>query len=116
MQQGDAFDEGNFFKVERVDGSVYEGPLDKDKEPHGKGVEKRNGGEYEYHGDWVHGAKQGDGMERDSLKGEEYVGDFHANLRHGKGKLVRGDGYEYEGDWAQNLPHGEGREKYQTGD
>ena len=55
-------------------------------------------------------------MERDSLKGEEYVGDFHANLRHGKGKLVRGDGYEYEGDWAQNLPHGEGREKYQTGD
>ena len=38
MQQGDAFDEENFFKVERVDGSVYEGPLDKDNEPHGKGV------------------------------------------------------------------------------
>ena len=38
VQQGDAFDEENFFKVERVDGSVYEGPLDKDNEPHGKGV------------------------------------------------------------------------------
>ncbi len=74
MQQGDAFDEENFFKVERTDGSVYEGPLDNKNEPHGKGVETRNNGEYEYQGDWVHGEKEGQGLERDTLKGEEYVG------------------------------------------
>lgn len=69
MQQGDAFDEENFFKVERKDGSTYEGPLDGKNEPHGEGKETRNDGEYEYQGDWVHGEKEGEGVEKDTLKG-----------------------------------------------
>ena len=36
---GDAFDDDGLFRVERVDGSIYEGQLDKDNFPHGQGKE-----------------------------------------------------------------------------
>ncbi len=65
-------------------------------------------GEYEYRGDWVHGVKEGNGVEKDRRRGEVYNGKFKGGRREGQGALVRGDGYAYDGLWMENLPHGKG--------
>ena len=92
------------FKIERGDGSEYEGPLDEEERPHGHGVEKKDSGKYEYKGEWNHGIKEGHGGEKDERRGEVYNGTFKGGLRNGQGALVRGDGYSYEGEWLDNMP------------
>jgi hypothetical protein len=40
------------------------------------------------------------------------VGEFHQNQKHGRGRLIFGDGSVYAGQFVSHLPQGEGNFEY----
>ena len=45
----------------------------------------------------------------DKEKGEDYVGDYDMDLKHGNGKMTYSDGSYYEGEWKNDKMHGKGK-------
>ncbi|KAK3728609.1 hypothetical protein QZH41_011691, partial [Actinostola sp. cb2023] len=87
-------------------GATYEGNWDLDS-PHGsEGVYVDQASDYIYEGDWVHGRKEGRGIEKTASS--SYEGDFKANVRHGKGLETLEGGIVFEGKWRDNRKVGEG--------
>ena len=50
----------------------------------------------------------------DKEKGEEYVGEYSKDKKHGQGRMKFGDGSSYHGEWRDDMMHGKGR--YETSD
>lgn len=112
-------------------GDVYEGRF-RDGRRDGRGVLMKAKNEFMYDGDWRDGVMHGDGeiIWNKHPEYSRYVGEFHENIRQGrgmletkdgiiykghfingtmiKGRMILPDGSMYEGDVKGNFPHGTG--------
>lgn len=52
----------------------------------------------------------------DSLESREYVGDFYAGKKHGKGVMTWANGDVYDGDWLDGNMTGKGKFTWANGD
>jgi len=103
----------NLFDVEFDATDSYEGHVDNEGKPHGRGkMIYATGAVYE--GDWVHGEWEGEG----SLlyaNGTVYVGGWKNGKRHGFGNHYLSNGLHYQGEFMDGDSHGPGRLFYQSG-
>lgn len=85
---------------------MYDGFLDEEGRPHGKGTLKGPLGTYI--GTFEHGLKSGQG--RFSYKSNvAYEGDYKNDKKNGNGTLFGADGkISYCGEFKDGLPHGKG--------
>ena len=109
----------------------YEGELDDNGEPHGRGKMMHLDGTYEgefqhgliisnkgtykwsdgssYKGEWKNNEMHGKGIQKWSDGSVQYDGEWKDNLWHGKGTYKWPDGtVEYDGEWKDNEYHGKG--------
>ncbi|GHT97317.1 hypothetical protein FACS1894126_1140 [Alphaproteobacteria bacterium] len=122
-----------YFEGKVLEGS-YEGSLNAQKIPHGKGVltfistGKRYEGEWangtrtgkgtlllpnktkEYTGDWVNDAKEGTGT-YNLDDGRVYIGQFKGDKMDGEGTMTYSNGKVYSGHWKEDKRDGEGTTK-----
>ncbi|KAJ1619913.1 hypothetical protein T492DRAFT_848203 [Pavlovales sp. CCMP2436] len=92
-------------------GAKYEGAVNADKKPHGRGAWTMAGCRYE--GDWLEGRPSGGGSGRlqDAGGALRYDGELLNGVCHGFGTLVcERAGVSYTGQWANGAPHGRGRQ------
>ena len=99
-----------YTKIPYFNGDIYEGQVLNDKKD-GEGVyycankEKRTN--YEYHGMWREGVREGHG--KCYYYNEDlYVGDWKADKRHGFGELFTRKQERYKGMWKNNMKDGKG--------
>jgi hypothetical protein len=52
--------------------------------------------------------REGNGYHLNKVTKDNYIGTFLNNRKHGKGRMIYGDGSTYSGDFAYDVPHGEG--------
>ena len=57
-------------------------------------------------GEWIHGRKEGRGVEK-TISGT-YDGDFKAGKKDGQGTMVLPNGNKYIGQWENDTKHGIG--------
>ncbi|XP_043779865.1 MORN repeat-containing protein 1 isoform X3 [Cervus elaphus] len=83
---------------------------------HGRGKLLFKDGSY-YEGDFVDGEITGEGCRHWALTGhgclvdadgQVYLGSFHDNKRHGRGRMIFRNGDEYEGNWVRDQRQGHG--------
>eukprot|EP01126_Amoeba_proteus_P043683 TRINITY_DN4808_c0_g3_i2.p1 TRINITY_DN4808_c0_g3~~TRINITY_DN4808_c0_g3_i2.p1 ORF type:complete len:945 (+),score=204.11 TRINITY_DN4808_c0_g3_i2:92-2926(+) len=92
------------------DGTSYVGTW---KHDYWNGVGKLTTKQFTYSGTFVRGMFEGKGRQEfhDDLHNVEsvYDGNFHSNLRHGKGKFTSKTGYvlSYDGDWQDGIQEGQ---------
>ena len=96
------------------DGEItYEGELDKNGKPHGRGKKMYPWGNYD--GSWQHGKYYGEGTLKYTYG--KYEGQFKDDKKHGKGTYTRSDGsVEYDGEWKDSMRHGRGTYNDKNGD
>lgn len=80
--------------------ATYEGDVDPQNQPHGKGQMTFSANEY-YSGGWVNGKRQGYGVYQ-FANGDRYEGYFYNNLRHGEGKQILANGTVHSGVFERN--------------
>lgn len=81
----------------------YQGEVDSDGRPHGKGLAIYEQNSY-YYGDWSHGVRSGSGNWF-----RFYIG--QRNKTNAMGKYMA---HSYSGKWANDLPNGDGAEHYEV--
>eukprot|EP00986_Skeletonema_menzelii_P012298 scaffold6723_cov73-Skeletonema_menzelii.AAC.1 len=91
---------------------LYEGGLDDNEKPHGRGKWMCSNGTYE--GEWKNGLRNGVGTFK-WTSGSSYEGEWKDNKKHGRGTYKWSDGRSYEGEWKDNNFHGKGIEKNSDG-
>lgn len=97
--------------VGRFQTHVYEGLVDEQQQPHGKG--KLTVGNTVFEGEFLHGKMHGFGRLVRAY-GDEYEGEFRDNLYHGKGVLISKEHYgllvqRYEGQFEKGMKSGSGK-------
>ena len=96
---------------------VYEGELDENGKPHGRGKWMYPDGTYD--GGWKHGLAEGEGtLKWTDADGEqyEYKGGWKDDKYHGKGTYKWADGRSYEGHWKDDKKNGHGVMTYANQD
>ncbi|GHS91484.1 hypothetical protein AGMMS49949_01970 [Alphaproteobacteria bacterium] len=91
----------------------YEGAVNKNGKPHGKGVLKYDDGRI-YDGEWVNGKEHGTGT-LTKPDGSTYKGDWVKGKKHGTGILTTADGSTDKGDWVNGKRQGKGEQTYKDG-
>merc|ERR1712038_2179112 len=91
----------------------YDGDVDDDQLPHGKGKKVYASGAI-YEGEWEHGLRHGTGTLYTS-NGNRYEGDWKKDEMHGKGILTYVFGDYHEGGFEHNHRSGKGRYVYTNG-
>lgn len=86
----------------------YEGERDKEGRPHGKGVLSDEFGVL-YEGDFVHGKREGKGIEYDERGYVSYVGEWKEDERNGIGSEYVCNQIVYDGEWKGGRANGFGR-------
>ena len=99
---------------EYANGDVYEGML-QDGKFEGYGIYRWADGSV-YQGYFHDGLQEREGTAFYQEKRNEYKGDWHLGMRHGKGVLHMANGDTYEGDWANDQRTGFGVYRSTTGD
>ena len=66
-------------------------------------------------GTFADGALEGSGMRKNLFRKWTYIGDFHAGLPEGKGRIAQEDGTVYDGDWVAGTQDGVGRFEFPSG-
>ena len=108
--------------IKLANGSIYDGELNEQGQPHGKGYLDSPsatgcGRRDRYEGEFKNGKKDGFGYMSYELNGAnaEYEGEWRDDKRCGKGKYcyyTMGGGashdYKYEGEWLDDKEHGQG--------
>ena len=61
----------------------------------------------EYVGEWQHNRKHGRGTYTET-SGRKYVGDWRVNMMHGKGTYTLANGSKYVGEWKDGKQNGQG--------
>ena len=79
---------------------VYNGDVNYNNDPHGKGEYVWNDGD-RYYGDWSYGNRTGNGK-YPWPDGGWYEGEYQDGLRHGQGVRVHPDGTRQEGRWEKD--------------
>lgn len=110
-QDGAGRTEDPLWSLTLFDGSLYSGFLHNGV-PHGRGVLVDASNNSEYTGDFVDGAKEGNGEEK-YPDGSCYRGSFFEGKRNGEGSLSQPNGYHvletlYEGEWTDDAITGHG--------
>eukprot|EP00730_Choanoeca_flexa_P007175 TRINITY_DN12290_c0_g1_i1.p4 TRINITY_DN12290_c0_g1~~TRINITY_DN12290_c0_g1_i1.p4 ORF type:complete len:136 (+),score=4.43 TRINITY_DN12290_c0_g1_i1:2378-2785(+) len=82
---------------------IYHGQVNKNGQPHGKGVLHYFDGVYK--GEFQNGQMTGQGYRR-YLNSNSYIGHFEHGERSGRGRLIEADGSRYEGPFVNSLKHG----------
>jgi len=105
-------------------GDVYVGDF-KDGQRHGYGIYTSVQG-HRYEGEWFADQRHGIGTltfatKSSDGKGEPkwagtYQGEWHQNLKQGKGVFKYQNGDVYEGSWSKGMKHGAGIYTYSSGD
>ena len=104
-------------------GNVYEGQWSRGKR-HGEGTMRWLTSNESYTGQWKNGIQHGCGTHTWYLQRvpgsqyplrNEYIGDFNASLRHGRGKFFFASGAVYSGEWESNKKHGWGKFIFKNG-
>lgn len=90
----------------------YEGELNDNGKPHGRGKWIYSDGTYE--GYWQNGVKHGIGTYK-WADGRLYEGNFKADKRHGTGTYKWSDGSTYVGEWIDDARNGTGTCNYKYG-
>lgn len=88
-------------QLENTDQYYYNGDVDSEGKPHGKGLAIYEDNSY-YYGDWVNGVRSGEGTWF-----KFYIG--KKNKTNAMGKYMA---HSYAGAWAGDLPNGQGAEHY----
>lgn len=78
----------------------YTGPVDKDGQPHGKGLAKFSQGDT-YEGDFVHGTFEGECTYLNHAEGDRFMGTYKNNARE-QGTYVWQDGSYFTGTFRDN--------------
>ncbi|CAF1420917.1 unnamed protein product [Adineta ricciae] len=104
---------------------IYEGELDNEDRPHGRGVYTHHteAGEVQvgvYDGEWQNGKKHGEGAHH-YRNGDVYNGSWQNGLRHGHGtytyhKKTANQSVKYVGNWENDQKHGKGTMTFSNGD
>jgi len=106
-------------KIRYEEGS-YEGEIDANKVPQGKGTFQYRGdddnGRLIYEGEWMNKAAHGFGVMK-WQNGDRYEGDWSGGLRSGAGRYSsKATGGAYEGTYANDLKCGNGKYEFSNGD
>jgi hypothetical protein len=99
-----------------INGNLYIGGF-KNSKYQGKGsllYASNNNKFKKYVGDFVHGRKEGQGIQvyRDN---SEYTGSFAKDLRSGSGRFTMANGGNYNGNWKNDKREGNGEQQYNNG-
>lgn len=86
----------------------YEGEVDENGLPHGKGVLSDDWGEV-YDGEFVHGKREGMGREYDEYGKVCYHGEWKNDVREGNGTEYICGQIVYDGEWKNDKANGFGR-------
>lgn len=109
---------GRLYVIRRINyrNGIYEGELNDDMVPHGKGEWQFNDNCIKYIGDWINGKRHGKGTLY-LTSGKHYVGDFKDGKISGRGILYyRGQIRDrFEGDFSNNSFDGTGVMYYTDG-
>lgn len=102
-------------------GDVYEGDVNAENNPHGKGTMNYNNGIRRYEGEWENGQRSGQGTYT-YTNGSTYVGNWVNGRKNGQGtmrwtaRVGEANGDVYEGNFADGWMNGHGIMKYDNGD
>ena len=103
-------------KIQYEDGTCYEGNVNDNDLPNGKGIIYDKNNNISYEGDFVNGKKEGKGKFFHKSKNFYYIGEFKNDKRHGKGTLYyKNNNIHYEGDFVDGKKHGKGIEYDENG-
>ena len=103
-------------KIQYEDGTCYEGNVNDNDLPNGKGIIYDKNNNISYEGDFVNGKKEGKGKLFHKSKNFYYIGEFKNDKRHGKGTLYyKNNNIHYEGDFVDGKKHGKGIEYDENG-
>ena len=69
-----------------------------------------------YHGYFIDGIREGNGLYHYAGRAEKYDGDWAKNVKHGIGRMTYFKEGEYNGYWENGRRHGEGVFTYANGD
>jgi hypothetical protein len=97
----------------KQNGTFYEGVLNKNDVPNGKGKCTYNDGDI-YEGHWKNGKKNGN-FKHVFPNGDKFEGQYKNNIRNGKGKETYINGDVYEGYFKNGKKNGEGTYKFKDG-
>lgn len=90
-------------ELENTNSYYYQGEVDSDGKPNGKGLAIYEQNSY-YYGEWSHGVRSGQGTWF-----RFYIS--QKNKNNAMGKYMA---HSYSGTWADNLPNGQGAEHYEV--
>lgn len=90
-------------ELEDTNSYYYQGEVDSEGKPHGKGLAIYEQNSY-YYGEWAHGVRSGEGTWF-----RFYIQQKDKN--NAMGKYIA---HSYSGTWANNLPNGQGAEHYEV--
>ena len=91
----------NHKKIQYDDGTYYEGNVNDNGLPNGKGIIYDKNNNISYDGDFVNGKKEGKGKLYSKNKKFYYIGEFKNDKRHGKGtEYYKNNNIRYVGDYV----------------
>ena len=99
--------------IEWNNGTVYDGDVNEEKQPHGKGRIVFPEGDH-YEGDFYENTLTGEGVYT-YTSGTVYRGHMINAIRNGYGESSFDNGTSYKGYWEDGLREGEGEQIYQDG-
>ena len=103
-------------KIQYDDGTYYEGNVNDNGLPNGKGIIYDKNNNISYDGDFVNGKKEGKGKLYSKSEKFYYIGEFKNDKRHGKGtEYYKNNNIHYEGDFVDGKKHGKGIEYDENG-
>lgn len=97
-----------FAKFEMLNNAIFEGEVDSEGKPNGKGKLTLINGDY-YEGEFSKGLFEGSGVLNKISEGAIYKGEFKGNLRHGNGIQTWKDGRKFDGQFEDDMRTGYGR-------
>ena len=90
-------------ELENTDSFYYQGEVDSEGQPNGKGLAIYEQNSY-YYGEWSHGVRNG--------KGTWFR--FYIKQKNKTNAMGKYTAHSYSGMWADNLPNGQGAEHYEV--
>ena len=97
-------------KIQYDDGTYYEGNVNDNGLPNGKGIIYNKNNNISYEGDFVNGKKEGKGKLYSKSEKFYYIGEFKNDKRHGKGtEYYKNNNIRYVGDYINGKREGNGK-------
>jgi hypothetical protein len=90
-------------ELENTNSYYYQGDVDTDGKPNGKGLAIYEQNSY-YYGEWSHGVRSGQGT----------WFRFYIGMNNKQNVMGKYTAHSYSGEWADNLPNGQGAEHFEV--